>query len=68
MGRFELWFLRRVAKKEVIQGGHQYRIRKMYEVIIDAARIEFNEDNRPTLDGFLEDCHKDALHYTREIK
>lgn len=54
MTRFEKWFLRRVFKREVLQGGdHPARISNLYAMIRQAARDEFTEDNDITLDTFL---------------
>ena len=53
--------LKNLVRKVVIQGNHKYRITEYNKILIDAARKEFTEDNKPTLNGFLEDCHKDAL-------
>jgi len=61
MSKCELWFMRRVIKKQVIQGDHKRRIFNLYAMIVDAARDEFTEDNKPTLDGFLKEIHQDAL-------
>ena len=55
------WILSRIAKKLVIQGPqHQEHITEYYEIMHYAARKEFYEDNRPTLDDFLQECHSDA--------
>lgn len=56
------------AKKTVIQGGHRDRIIGFYAALIDAARDEFSEDNKPTLDAFLEDCHKKALNRSLPLR
>ena len=49
--------LKKIAKKAVIQGDHQYNIIEYYAVLIKAAKDEFYEDNNITLKTFLEDCH-----------
>jgi len=62
MNTVELWLVKRIIKREVIQGfDHDRRIFRLYLMIIDACRDEFSEDNKPTLDGFLEEIHQDAL-------
>jgi hypothetical protein len=58
---FQKWLLRKIARKVVIQGDHRRRIIEFYGVLISEARREFPEDSRPTLDGFLERCHQEAL-------
>lgn len=62
MTKFELWFFKRIAKQEVRQGyQHAGRISEMYQIIRDAARAEFTEDNDPTLNSFLRDCFENHL-------
>lgn len=61
MTDFQKWLLRKIASKVVLQGDHRRRIIEFYGILINAARKEFTEDNKPTLDGFLEECHKEAL-------
>ncbi len=61
MNWLEKWFLRRLCRKLVLQGlGHKQNITQYYLVMRDAAQWEFSEDNKPSLDGFLEECHKEA--------
>ncbi len=58
----EKWFLRKIIKKTVTQGwSHRLRIIEFYRLLIDGARLEFSEDNKPTLDMFLRDCHEEAI-------
>ena len=61
MTRFQKWILLKIVKKVVIQGDHRRRIIEFYSFLIDAARREFTEDNKPTLNNFLEECHREAL-------
>jgi hypothetical protein len=61
MSKFELWFIKRVIRRQVIQGNHRRRIFNLYAIIVDAARGEFTEDNKPTLDSFLKKIHQEAL-------
>lgn len=61
MTKLELWFMKRIIRRQVLQGNHRRRIFNMYAIIIDAARDEFTEDNKPTLDEFLKGIHQDAL-------
>ena len=61
MTRFQKWMLKRIARVLVFQGPeHQVRITAYYEIMHRAARREFREDNRVTLDDFLRECHTDA--------
>jgi uridine kinase len=60
--KLQKWLLRRIARRVVIQGSHKRRIIEFYSILIEAAREEFVEDNKPTLDGFLEECHSEALN------
>jgi hypothetical protein len=61
MNKFEEWILNRTIRREVIQGNHKRKIFNLYAMIIDAARDEFTEDTKPTLDSFLKEIHQDAL-------
>jgi hypothetical protein len=59
------WFvrilLRMICERLVKQGPmHKKRITAYYRVMYHAARKEFCEDSKPTLDAFLEECHQDA--------
>ena len=68
MNRIERWFLQKLVRRLVIQGwSHQANITEFYKVINDAARVEFNEDNKPTLDDFLSECHENSLGNFRSI-
>lgn len=63
---FEKFIIERALAKLVIQGPfHQYRITEFYRMVTRAARKQFNEDNKPTLDNFLAECHTDSLDETR---
>lgn len=45
----------------MVQGfDHRQNIIEYYKVMHKAAKEQFTEDNKPTLDGFLTDCHKEA--------
>ena len=56
MTKFEVWFMRRVFKREVRQGcDHTRRIAELYAMIREACNNEFTEDNSPTLDAYLQD-------------
>lgn len=60
--KFQIWVLKRIAKRIVLQSQyHQDNITIYYKIMADAAQKEFREDNRPTLHGFLTECHEDAL-------
>ncbi len=61
MSSFQRWMLGRIVNRIVIQGNHRNRIVEFYSILVSAARKEFTEDNKPTLDGFLEECHQEAL-------
>ena len=59
------WFvriiLRMICERLVEQGPmHQKRITAYYRIMREAARKEFYEDDRPTLEAFLAECHADA--------
>lgn len=60
--RFQEWLLKRITKKLVIQSfDHQQNIIKYYQILTEAARKEFKEDNKITLNEFLSECHREAL-------
>lgn len=53
--------LRWICRKLVKQGPlHKSRIVAYYRIMREAAECEFTEDNKPTLDAFLEECHSEA--------
>jgi hypothetical protein len=55
--RFKRWMLTWIARKLVVQGPlHRSNIVEMYRIIYNAAKDEFTEDNKPTLDAFLQEC------------
>ncbi len=62
MTRFQRYILKRIAASVVKQGWHRKRIIEFYHILIEAARKEFTEDNEPTLDSFLTECHQEALN------
>jgi hypothetical protein len=54
MNRFELWFVRRVLRREVRQDfDHDKKIAALYGLIRQACKDEFTEDNAPTLSSNL---------------
>lgn len=57
MNKLENWFMKRIIRKMVIQSLHNdARISYLYEMIYDACRNEYFEDNIPTLESFLQEC------------
>lgn len=57
----QLTILTWIARKIVTQSHrHHYNITMYYHVMYEAAKAEFREDNKDTLDCFLEGCHKVA--------
>lgn len=63
MTKFERWMLRRIARRIVIQSHeHMNNITEYYRIMADAAGDEFREDNRPTLEDFLQECHTDGFN------
>lgn len=60
--KFQIWLLTFIAKKLVKQSFyHKSNITAYYGIIIKESRKQFDEDNRPTLNSFLEECHTRAL-------
>lgn len=49
--------LRKIARRITIQSReHQNNITEYFRVMMEAARQEFCEDDRPTLEAFLREC------------
>lgn len=63
MIRFFQWrMLRSIAQRLVVQSTeHRGDIKKYYGILADAARREFTEENKPSLDGFLRECFEESL-------
>jgi NDP-sugar pyrophosphorylase family protein len=61
------WLLKRITKKLVIQSHHhQDHITAYYQIMRDAAKSEFSEDNEILLNAFLLDCWHAAHKPTKE--
>ena len=61
MNWLEKWFLKRLCRKLASESPeHKYNITQYYTIMRDVAQEIYTEDNRPTLNGFLEGCHKEA--------
>ncbi len=61
LNRFERWMLERLIAKVVRQEcRHKENITALYQAVYDRARYSFYEDNKPTLDSFLDECYQDA--------
>jgi hypothetical protein len=59
--------LEKIAESAVIQGeDHDARITEFYATLNRAARFEFIEDNRPTLEAFLRECFEKSLEVLKE--
>lgn len=56
--RFDLWLLRRIFRKVMVQGNHRNRIERTYSMIREAFEATFTEDNRATQEAFLWNCFK----------
>lgn len=53
--------LRKLCGKLVVQGHcHKAYITEYYRIMREAAEREFTEDNKPTLDAFLQECFDEA--------
>ena len=60
--KLQIIILKWIAKKIVIQSHHhRENIIVYYEILTEAARGQFTEDNKLTLDSFLYECHKQSL-------
>lgn len=59
INRFERWMLKGILRKIVRQEvRHKQNITGLYEAIYQEARRTFYEDNKPTLDSFLDECYQ----------
>lgn len=57
MNKFEKWFLTRIIRRQVQQGFElEEKHIELYQMIRDAHRAEFYEDNAYTADDFLSKC------------
>lgn len=64
---FQIMLLEWIAKKIVIQSDqHKSNIIRYYKILTDAARDQFSEDNKITLDDFLTECHQKSLEIKEE--
>jgi hypothetical protein len=61
MNKLTKYIVKRAAKQATNQGDHKRKITEFYKILVKAARETFTEDNKPTLDCFLIQCHKEAL-------
>ena len=62
MNKIQKWILKKICKKIVKQGpDHKDNIIEYYRIMNDASKREFFEDNDPTLQGFLRECHETAF-------
>ncbi len=63
MNWFEKFIINSVLDRIVRQGPwHEHRITEFYRLVTKAARKEFREDNKVTLDHFLIACHLNSLN------
>jgi hypothetical protein len=61
ISKFGIFALERIAQHVVIQGDHRKRIIHYFRILIEAARKQFTEDNKLSLDSFLMECFEEAL-------
>lgn len=54
------YILRKICRKIVIQRNYKNNITEYYTILKEEAREVFIEDNEPTLQEFLEECHKNS--------
>jgi len=53
--------LKSIIRRAVLQGRHVHKVTELYRLITVAWRKEFTEDNKPTGDIMLAECHKNSL-------
>ena len=62
MNIFERWFLKKVFRKQVVQGyDHDKKIMELYTMIREAVENEFTEDSKLTRDDYLTEWFKGSL-------
>jgi len=62
LSKFEVWALRKIFAKAVVQGlSHKANIRQIFRLVNEAAIDEFTEDNTPTLDSYLREQFEASL-------
>jgi hypothetical protein len=62
MNWFELWFLRRIIKRECRQDfDHAEKITNLYREIRVACEREFYEDSVTTMNSYLKEWHEKSL-------
>ena len=61
MNQIESWFIKRVFKREVKQGNHHRKVKRLLVMLSNEVRAEFTEDNRPTFEDFMKVSLSDAL-------
>jgi len=63
VNRFQRWYMKRIVKNEIKQGQrHFQRTKAMMEIIVDAWKEEFYEDNLPTTKAVLHECLESAIN------
>jgi len=66
MSRFELWILKRIVNKYLRKTEQYGLMRIYYGVLISGCRKAFYEDNKVTLDSFLQERLTSALDTDEE--
>lgn len=62
MNWLQRFLLTRIAKELVRQGPtHLENMTEYYAILAKATREEFTEDNKPTFELLLSECHKESL-------
>lgn len=67
LNKFERWVLRSIFRQRVIQSRvHKSNISDVMQLVAEAVRLEFNEDNTYTRYDFLLECLTDG--FTKDYK
>lgn len=56
ISKFQIWVLKKIFKKTIIQGYAEKNLTVIYKLMHDAAEETFCEDNVSTLDNYLRYC------------
>ena len=55
------YFFKKVLRKIPTQGGQFKRISSFLTYFYKEIMDHYHEDNKPTLDSFINDCHEEAI-------
>jgi hypothetical protein len=60
MNRFERWILKTIIGAHAWQIDHRNRLIKVHQLIRDVVEEQYPEDNRPTVNAYLNEVSREA--------